>query len=224
MKKGPKEFMQADEELTKLMKLLSDGDGGIRVPTPEELISIMQQIDKCDSLAYRHKILNARSRERRGQSMRDLREICLDMLAARVKETRMQQGFDSVVVESSRMLVKDFEKDKSSINKFFSALEPVLEEVGQFAKAGRKQLATCKANAPKGGKATAHYTDLHFTLSFSQYREKQRDNKSAWDASHSLTRKGQPLDRYKQGSAYKRLQRMAKAEGLDVSEYYENLD
>ena len=87
---------------------------------------------------------------------------------------------------------------------------------------GKKQVATLRKIAPKGGKATAHYTDLHFTLSFSQYREKQLD-KSAWDASHSLTRKGQPLDRYKQGSAYKRLERMAAKEGVSVPEYYENL-
>ena len=90
------------------------------------------------------------------------------------------------------------------------------------ARRGKANLQQNRNNAPKGGKATAHYTDLHFTLSFSQYREKQLD-KSAWDASHSLTRKGQPLDRYKQGSAYKRLERMAAKEGVSVPEYYENL-
>jgi hypothetical protein len=101
-------------------------------------------------------------------------------------------------------------------NRQIGRLEPL-------AKKGRAQVAQCKTNAPKGGKATAHYTDLVFELAVSQYRQKHPEPK-AWDACHNLTRQGQPLEKLKPGSAYKRLERNAKKRGLSVDDYFLNLD
>ena len=90
-----------------------------------------------------------------------------------------------------------------------------------FAESGRERIKTCRKNAPKGGKATAHYTDAKITNAFATYKQRHPSD-TLWSASNALIRKGQPLDDYKEAQGpYKRIQRIASvSQGITRDEWY----
>lgn len=90
------------------------------------------------------------------------------------------------------------------------------------AKKGLANTRQNRENAPKGGKATAHYSDLVFESAFCAYRKKN-PTKNAWDAANSLTRQGQHLDKLKAGSAYKRAERIAERLAITVDDWFQSL-
>jgi hypothetical protein len=93
-----------------------------------------------------------------------------------------------------------------------------------FAKSGRERVTTCRKNAPKGGKATAHYTDEEITNAFATFKQRN-PGKIEWDAATALIRKGQPLDKYKKVTGpWNRIGRIAK-DGLGITrnEWYQAL-
>jgi hypothetical protein len=60
----------------------------------------------------------------------------------------------------------------------------------------RKRKRHLRRIAPKGGRATAHYTDAEIVSVFTAYKNRHPGT-SAWDAANALIRRGQPLDKYK---------------------------
>ncbi len=90
-----------------------------------------------------------------------------------------------------------------------------------YAESGRERIKTCRKNAPKGGKATAHYTDAEITNAFTTFKQRN-PGKSAWAASSSLIREGQPLDSFGEAQGpYKRIQRIASvSQGITRDAWY----
>jgi hypothetical protein len=90
---------------------------------------------------------------------------------------------------------------------------------------GRAQVSRCKANAPKGGRAAAHYTDAVVEQAFAEYKQRNPPDKTAWDAAQCLIRSGQPLDGYKTVTGpWNRIGRMAGAKwGRTRDEWFDGL-
>ena len=128
-------------------------------------------------------------------------------------QDRLQRDIQHLLEDSKELvrLAEEHEKGRAV------RLEPL-------ANKERKRVRELRKNAPKGGKATAHYTDSEVTAAFTDYKTRN-PGKSAWDAANALIRKGAPLDKWKHpNSAWNRTERIAdKQLGITRQAWFDNL-
>jgi hypothetical protein len=124
--------------------------------------------------------------------------------------------------DEERAFVLQLEKSCEAIRN--RELNKTIEDQKKDVERGKKQLQQVKTIAPKGGQATAHYTNDEVRNAFAEYR-KRNPGKSAWDAANALIRNGNPLQKWKGvSSAMNRIKRIAKnTDGVSVDDWFSNL-